>query len=217
MSVGAIGIIFGLPLVIYLLYFICNKNMCFLQKNSSFTFPGVFDEIFNTSFFTWRATKIYLGWLAFNVLLERILPAETVQGALLPNGRDRLKYTLSGHLQFWVCLLAMVHAIPRFKRSEYEEDVYLFYGAESLPLYVIYDEYVGLISISCLFCFLFSIYLYVESFKPGKVLAKGGDTGHTIYDFFIGRELNPRIGTLDLKEFCELRPGLIGWFVINIG
>jgi hypothetical protein len=31
------------------------------------------------------------------------------------------------------------------------------------------------------------------------------------------RELNPRIGSLDLKEFCELRPGLIGWFVINLG
>ena len=50
-----------------------------------------------------------------------------------------------------------------------------------------------------------------------KILAKGGDTGYFLYDFFIGRELNPRIGSLDLKEFCELRPGLIGWFVINLG
>ena len=31
------------------------------------------------------------------------------------------------------------------------------------------------------------------------------------------RELNPRWGSLDLKEFCELRPGLIGWCVINLG
>ncbi len=31
------------------------------------------------------------------------------------------------------------------------------------------------------------------------------------------RELNPRIGNLDLKEFCELRPGLIGWAVLNLG
>ena len=35
--------------------------------------------------------------------------------------------------------------------------------------------------------------------------------GNFIYDFFIGRELNPRIGSFDLKIFCELRPGLIGW------
>lgn len=35
--------------------------------------------------------------------------------------------------------------------------------------------------------------------------------GNPLYDFFIGRELNPRIGNFDLKYFCELRPGLIGW------
>lgn len=59
---------------------------------------------------------------------------------------------------------------------------------------------------------------YVSSFFPaGKILAKGGNTGSAVYDYFIGRELNPRIGSLDLKEFCELRPGLIGWLVINLG
>lgn len=35
--------------------------------------------------------------------------------------------------------------------------------------------------------------------------------GYFIYDFFTGHELNPRIGSFDLKYFCELRPGLIGW------
>ena len=36
-------------------------------------------------------------------------------------------------------------------------------------------------------------------------------TGVTHYDFFMGHELNPRIGNFDLKTFFELRPGLIGW------
>lgn len=40
-------------------------------------------------------------------------------------------------------------------------------------------------------------------------------TGNVIYDFFIGRELNPRVGSLDLKFFCELRPGLIGWVIMD--
>jgi hypothetical protein len=32
----------------------------------------------------------------------------------------------------------------------------------------------------------------------------------------IGRELNPRLGEdFDIKFFTELRPGLIGWLVIN--
>ena len=37
-----------------------------------------------------------------------------------------------------------------------------------------------------------------------------------LYDFFIGRELNPRLGSLDLKFFCELRPGLIGWVMLDL-
>lgn len=41
-------------------------------------------------------------------------------------------------------------------------------------------------------------------------------TGYVPYDFFLGRELNPRIGSLDLKFFCELRPGLIGWVMLDI-
>jgi delta14-sterol reductase len=44
--------------------------------------------------------------------------------------------------------------------------------------------------------------------------------GIRLYDFFIGRELNPQLpvpflGTFDLKYFCELRPGLFLWLVIN--
>ena len=47
--------------------------------------------------------------------------------------------------------------------------------------------------------------------------------GIPLYDFFIGRELNPRLrwrwlpsGTLDLKYFNELRPGIFLWNLINL-
>ena len=50
-----------------------------------------------------------------------------------------------------------------------------------------------------------SVYCYAASFRPGELLAAGGQTGNPIYDFFIGRSLNPRIGELDLKVACELR------------
>lgn len=39
-------------------------------------------------------------------------------------------------------------------------------------------------------------------------------SGNVIYDFFIGRELNPRVGMLDLKFLCALRPGLIALVVL---
>ncbi|KAG8707710.1 erg24, C-14 sterol reductase [Ceratobasidium sp. 423] len=49
-----------------------------------------------------------------------------------------------------------------------------------------------------------------------RLLALGGNTGNVIYDWFIGRELNPSIGSFDIKSFVEIRPGLILWFMINL-
>lgn len=62
-----------------------------------------------------------------------------------------------------------------------------------------------------------AVYLYASSFAAGATLARGGNSGNAPYDAFMGRELNPRLfgGTFDLKYFCELRPGLIGWAVLN--
>jgi len=50
-----------------------------------------------------------------------------------------------------------------------------------------------------------------------RVIAQeGGDSASGLYNFFIGRELNPRVGgSFDVKFFCELRPGLIGWVALN--
>jgi len=39
--------------------------------------------------------------------------------------------------------------------------------------------------------------------------------GRTVGDYFLGSELHPRLGTFDLKFFCESRPGLIGWVLLD--
>jgi len=80
-----------------------------------------------------------------------------------------------------------------------------------------FDNYVPFSTAAIIFTYIFSVYLYVASFGKGKLLAEPGNTGYHIYDFWMGRELNPRIGSLDLKEFCELYPGLTLWNVINLG
>ena len=48
------------------------------------------------------------------------------------------------------------------------------------------------------------------------ITAEAGSTPSGFYNFFMGRELNPRIGTFDIKHFIELYPGLIGWLVIDL-
>ena len=87
--------------------------------------------------------------------------------------------------------------------------------ARAIDLVWVADNALPLLTASIVFSFVLSAYLYARSFARGALLAEGGNTGNALYDFFIGRELNPRIGSFDLKEFCELYPGLIGWIVLN--
>jgi len=176
---------------------------------------------------------LFGSWMAIHVLFQFVLPGETVLGVKLPDG-SKLPYVMSGHLQFWLTLLITVCFFQSQKpnadaKSFLDETCTISFDSNKVsenyptlifglaPLDLIYDYYVGLMTASMIFSFLLSVYLYLSSFDRGKLLAKGGNTGSAVYDFFIGRELNPRIGNLDLKEFCELRPGLIGWAVINIG
>lgn len=74
----------------------------------------------------------------------------------------------------------------------------------------VHDQYLPLFTASLLFSVSLSAYLYTSSFWGKKQLANQGSSGYVLYDFFMGRELNPRLGNLDLKEFCELYPGLSG-------
>ena len=86
-----------------------------------------------------------------------------------------------------------------------------------LPLSWIYDNFLPLLTAASTITVLLVLILYISSFSQSRMLALGGNTESSIYNFFIGRELNPRIGTFDLKHFCELYPGLIGWLIIDLG
>lgn len=88
-----------------------------------------------------------------------------------------------------------------------------------LNLSTLYDLYAELAVAAATISLALSVGLYVASHRKGAKLADAaGTVGRSVvYDFFIGRELNPRVGPLDLKFFCELRPGLIGWVIMNLG
>ena len=100
-------------------------------------------------------------------------------------------------------------------------------GAD-FPLWTfIYDNYVQLITTNLGIAAALSVFAYVRSFsvrsgnKEKRELAAGGISGNIIYDFFIGRELNPRVdipflGTIDIKAFMELRPGMLGWVLLDL-
>ena len=94
-------------------------------------------------------------------------------------------------------------------------------GADFPVWTFISDNYIQLLTTNILISFFLAVYVYVASFsvrmpnKDKRELAEAGHSGNIIYDWFKGRELNPRvtlplIGEVDIKSFNELRPGLLG-------
>lgn len=108
------------------------------------------------------------------------------------------------------------------------------YGPESFTF--LYDKWLGFMTASLIMSIVQAVAVYLGSFREGALLALGGNSGNPIYDvcllsffspflyalrsalfqFFIGRELNPSIGSFDIKSFNELRPGLILWVLTDI-
>lgn len=161
-----------------------------------------------------------LAWFVFQVLLERFLPCELVQGNFIQNNPKygKLTYRINGHLAFWVTLLVTQAGWPTW----HEPSQTIQFGRMPLQT-LLYDHYATLALASILLCTMLSTSLYISSFSKTptggpKILAVGGNSGVAVYDFFMGRELNPRSGysNFDWKEFCELRPGLIGWVLLNL-
>mmetsp|Transcript_12034 Transcript_12034/g.20343 ORF Transcript_12034/g.20343 Transcript_12034/m.20343 type:complete len:430 (-) Transcript_12034:329-1618(-) len=202
---GPIGVILGLPAVCYLLVFACNSSGCLnLQTLEVPGFPA------GMSFVTWEGIVVSVGWFGLMVVLHLILPGQRVQGVKIAYKDDKgasrdkqLTYKLNGALCMAVVYLGAV---------------YLGFVANVLNLGWMYDNYMPLLTGSMIMSVSLSFYLFISSFNKNAVLAPGGDSGVAVYDFYMGRELNPRLGAkFDLKEFCELYPGLVGWVMLNLG
>jgi hypothetical protein len=163
--------------------------------------------------------------MVLNVVLERILPGERVQGAVLEDG-TRLDYVLSGHLQFWVTVFLCLFAACEVANLPAGSDVWVFISATPAKLSLVYDEYLGLITASVVFSALLSLYLYISSFLPNfdgqpKILAAGGNTGmfflscliHRMDPSYISLLLSPQKGMLSttFSSDANLIPALAVW------
>ncbi|KNE54127.1 hypothetical protein AMAG_00129 [Allomyces macrogynus ATCC 38327] len=201
--IGATILSVTMPMIVLGLNVLCTPDGCPAASWVSSTTALVAHlqpRVAWSALFDPGALVAYLGWFAWCVAMYRLLPGDMVRGTPLRNGQTLL-YKINGFntLVFTaVCLLLVVN----------------FHGPDLL-LYIA-DNFVSIIFSAILFTYAMSLGLYLASFKGTKLLALGGNSGNPIYDFFIGRELNPRIGNFDLKQFCELRPGLIGWLLLDV-
>ncbi|KAI7159288.1 Delta(14)-sterol, partial [Hortaea werneckii] len=233
--IGALFISFGLPIACYALAFLCNDvSGCpapsLLSPTKLFTPPilsrqagwqHALDvltvEVGWPGFAGLLSLEAMLGalaWYGLSLLLYVLLPAKEVEGTELRSG-GKLMYRMnsfsSALVILGICAAGTWALGPDFQ-------VWTF----------INRNYLQLMTANLLISFALATYVYVRSFevKPGnnelRELAAGGHSGNMLYDWFIGRELNPRVTIpllnteVDIKAFMELRPGLLGWIILDL-
>jgi protein-S-isoprenylcysteine O-methyltransferase Ste14 len=145
---------------------------------------------------TWTSAAIVVGWLVFQALLQIYAPGKWVEGTPLADG-TRLSYRMNGWFSWWITWAAVAAGV-------------------SLNLFsptILADQFGPLLTTANIFTYLFCLYLYWHGRTFGAPHERV--TGNAVYDFWLGTALNPRIGSFDLKLFCEARPGLIAWVLID--
>ncbi|XP_063083570.1 delta(14)-sterol reductase TM7SF2 isoform X3 [Cavia porcellus] len=146
-----------------------------------------------------RVLLLLLTWLGLQAALY-LLPARKVAEGLELKDKSRLRYPINGFQALMLTVLLVGLGV-----------------SGGLPLGALAEMLLPLASVATLTTFIFSVLLYMKAqVTPTSGLAPRGNSGNLLYDFFMGRELNPRIGSFDFKYFFELRPGLIGWVLINL-
>lgn len=144
----------------------------------------------------------YCNWFAYLALLWFIIPGNWVEGPPLRTG-ERLSYKINGLTSLIITLIVLAFAL---------------YNVPTI-LEFIYDDFLPLMTASLLFSTGLALWSHMNSIHAKDhepLLALGGNSGISVYDFWMGRNLNPRIRSFDFKVFCELRPGLFLWLIMNI-
>ncbi|KIY67847.1 ERG4/ERG24 ergosterol biosynthesis protein [Cylindrobasidium torrendii FP15055 ss-10] len=199
---GALFVTVATPFFTYLLYFSCSEETggCPPEVDLEHVLGALKDPHFYLNLWDAEAAKWYFAWFAFCVAAWAILPARVVEGTLMRDGLKK-KYKTNA---FSTCILAFCIVAGIIYQQ----------GPEGFT--ILYRKLLGFMTAALAVSTVQAVHVYASSFQPGKLLTLNGNTGNPIYDFFIGRELNPTIGSLDLKYFNELRPGLILWALICI-
>ena len=213
-SIGAFGITFGLPILTIILNQMARPDYHIVGLFSNFDIAELWNGIKSLSYYIYRYDlwTYYLVWYVSLAVFDTILPGRKMQGVELRDG-TKLPYKING-----IAVSSALVLVLAFR--------WALTDGQLPELQFLYDNHVDLAIITILFSVFFSTYLYIASFVPligkngkgtkEKLLALGGNSGNPFYDWFIGRELNPRLGPVDLKMFSELRPGMLLWLLINL-
>ncbi|OQE93054.1 hypothetical protein PENNAL_c0006G09489 [Penicillium nalgiovense] len=197
-SVGATLLMAGFPLLMWYMWIGATYYDGMLplpESNQTWADFGrhLCQLVYEGAYPTAKAWAIYWSFFIMEALMYCYMPGVLNFGRPLRHeGGKRLPYYCSAYCSFYATLAiaATLHFTGVF------------------PLYTLIDEFGPIMSVSILSGFLNSFIVYIQAIVRGRTHRLSGSP---IYDFFMGAELNPRIGILDFKMFYEVR---IPWFIL---
>lgn len=197
-SLGTAGLMIGFPILMWYMWVgatYYDGQFPLPDEHQSWPEFGLHlvNLAYTGAFPTAKAWTIYWIFFVMEAVMYCYMPGAYNQGRPLRHeGGRRLPYYCSAYSSFYatIALAAVLHITKVF------------------PLYTLVDEFGPIMSVAILSGFLNSFIVYFQAFLRGRTHRL---TGHRIYDFFVGAELNPRIGILDFKMFYEVR---IPWFIL---
>jgi protein-S-isoprenylcysteine O-methyltransferase Ste14 len=138
----------------------------------------------------------YLAWFALQMLFAAVLPGRLERGVELEAGRA-LEYRLNGLGSFILTLAVAAAAVL----------------SGWLPTTFLYDQLDPLLSSANIVVMLLCFYMFALGRKQASRKER---LLNPLEAYVVGAALNPRTRTFDWKFFCESRPGMILWVLIDL-
>ncbi|KAJ0272538.1 hypothetical protein COL940_010412 [Colletotrichum noveboracense] len=197
-SFGTLALMIGFPLLMWYMWIgatYYDGQIPLPEGNQSWSdfIRHLTQLIYEGAYPTQKAWVAYWVFFIGEALMYCYMPGVLSYGRPLRHeGGKRLPYYCSAYTSFYATIFIAG----------------TLYITKVFPLYTIIDDFGSIMTVAILSGFINSFVVYVQAIVRGRTHRL---TGYPIYDFFMGAELNPRIGILDFKMFYEVR---IPWFIL---
>ncbi|GAB1738190.1 hypothetical protein NU219Hw_g2741t1 [Hortaea werneckii] len=198
-SLGVSSMMIGFPLLMWFMWIGAAHYDGAIPSEPDMTWieygEHLFSLVYQHAYPGRKAWLIYWTFLLAQAFMYVNLPGGVYsKGKPLPHeGGKQITYYCNGVMSFYtsIAVTSALHTTGIF------------------PIDTIIDEFGPLLSVSIISGTLVAIVAYTSAMLRGR---QHRMTGHIIYDFFMGAELNPRFGDwLDFKMFFMVR---LPWFTL---
>lgn len=185
---GALFVTLVTPATAYALFFTCSEQAggCLpsvrylpVQLANAITDVNWWKSLWDTD-----AAIIYAAWYAFCLAAWAIVPGDWVKGSELRTG-GAIRYKINGEhnvIEFPCFHFEMT--FPAFSTLllalGITAGIIIRFGAHAFTFF--YDKWVGFLTASLIMAIVQALGCYLGSFRQGKLLALGGNSGNVIYD-----------------------------------